>query len=234
MHFCTASLFFAKQKTQHFCTAFIFCKAKNTAFCRFLTFWFAEHFPKENVQHQQNVRAASLCFCKAKNTAFLHQQNVTNHLMRCKNHFCNATQHNILFFKSKKEFFSKFIKILSIKYYSFFIIIIKYQSWSCSSTIRVCPVTCINCGSNPVNLFYSLFSLHRRTFKMAPVEASHPRVNSGSEDYREIEKFYRESSVLTPAIYHLWNHLPLYAAFLAYSSLHELVERLITRSRSPT
>ena len=24
---------------------------------RFLTFWFAEHFPLENVQHQQNVRA---------------------------------------------------------------------------------------------------------------------------------------------------------------------------------
>ena len=26
-----ASLFFAKQKTQHFCTAFVFCCAKNTA-----------------------------------------------------------------------------------------------------------------------------------------------------------------------------------------------------------
>ena len=69
MHFCNASLFFAKQKTQHFCTAFVFCKAKNTAFCRFLTFWFAEHFPKENVKHQQNVRAASnafVTFCVTK------------------------------------------------------------------------------------------------------------------------------------------------------------------------
>ena len=53
------------------------------AFCRFLTFWFAlqkciwcknafdaEHFPKENVQHQQNVRAASLFFAKQKTQHF--------------------------------------------------------------------------------------------------------------------------------------------------------------------
>ena len=32
--------------------------------------WFAEHFPKENVQHQQNVRAASLFFAKQKTQHF--------------------------------------------------------------------------------------------------------------------------------------------------------------------
>ena len=53
----------------------VFCAA------RFLTFWFAEHFPKEKVQHQQKERAATkafdayILFCK---NAFLHQQNVTN------------------------------------------------------------------------------------------------------------------------------------------------------------
>ena len=55
-------------------TDFVFCKAKKTAFCRFLTFWFAlqkciwcqnafdakmhfctaSHFPKENVQQRTN------------------------------------------------------------------------------------------------------------------------------------------------------------------------------------
>ena len=37
MHFCTASLFFAKQKTQHFCTA--------------------SHFPKENVQQTKMLES---------------------------------------------------------------------------------------------------------------------------------------------------------------------------------
>ena len=46
-----ASLFFAKQKTQHFCIKCIFA---SNAFL-----------------HQQNVRI--FVFCKAKNTAFLHQ-----------------------------------------------------------------------------------------------------------------------------------------------------------------
>ena len=102
MHFCTnkmyASLFFAKQKTQHFCTAehFPLENVRQNAFCRFLTFWFAEHFPLENVRknafvtfcytkcthqmhlmpkcilatHQQNVRAASLFFAKQKTQHF--------------------------------------------------------------------------------------------------------------------------------------------------------------------
>ena len=78
MHFCTASLFFAKQKTQHFCTA--------------------EHFPLENVMlnilqsqmwcwtfdfvkctrcvakmHFGIKCICNILFCK---NAFLHQQNV--------------------------------------------------------------------------------------------------------------------------------------------------------------
>ena len=57
---------FAKR---HFCTAFVFCCAKNTAASNtFVTFCFAEHFPLENVQHHQNVRTAFV-FCCAKNTA---------------------------------------------------------------------------------------------------------------------------------------------------------------------
>ena len=60
IHFCikyifALPLFFAVQKTQqhqiHFCTAFVFCCAKNTAASNtFVTFCFAEHFPLENVQ----------------------------------------------------------------------------------------------------------------------------------------------------------------------------------------
>ena len=62
MHFCTnkmyASLFFAKQKTQHFCTA--------------------EHFPKENVQHQQNVTNAFDALQKYIFASHFVTQNVTN------------------------------------------------------------------------------------------------------------------------------------------------------------
>ena len=81
---CSASLFFAKQKTQHFCNV---RNAKSNVRNTFVTFCFAEHFPlenvmlniflwkmyakmhfgvhfpKENVQHQ-------IYFCKASN-AFL-------------------------------------------------------------------------------------------------------------------------------------------------------------------
>ena len=47
MHFCIKCIWCKNAFLQR--TAFVFCKAKNTAFCRFLTFWFAEHFPLENV-----------------------------------------------------------------------------------------------------------------------------------------------------------------------------------------
>ena len=67
-------------------TAFVFCKAKNTAFCRFLTFWFAEHFPLENVMLNillrkmyaehfplENVRQnAFVTFCVTKCTHQMH------------------------------------------------------------------------------------------------------------------------------------------------------------------
>ena len=73
MHFCTAllnifqrkmfstnkmyaSLFFAKQKTQHFCIKSIF---------PLLTFCFAEHFPKQNVRKRQNA----LFFARQSNCA---------------------------------------------------------------------------------------------------------------------------------------------------------------------
>ena len=49
------------------------CSASN-AFLHSITFYFvkcsASHFPKENVQHQQNVRAAQ----KTPNTAFLQNK----------------------------------------------------------------------------------------------------------------------------------------------------------------
>ena len=122
MHFCTASLFFAKQKTQHFCTAehfplenvmrkmcknaflhqmhfctaFVFCKAKNTAFCRFLTFWFAEHFPLENVR-----KNAFVTFCYTKCT---HQM----HLMpKCilATHQQNVRAASLFFAKQKTQHF---------------------------------------------------------------------------------------------------------------------------------
>ena len=68
MHFgikCICNILFCKNGFLHQQNVriFVFCKAKNTAFCRFLTFWFAEHFPKENVQ--QNKMYAS--------NTFLHQ-----------------------------------------------------------------------------------------------------------------------------------------------------------------
>ena len=62
-----ASLFFAKQKTQHFC---IKCILASNAF---VTFCFALQkciFASNAFLHQQNVRI--FVFCKAKNTAFLH------------------------------------------------------------------------------------------------------------------------------------------------------------------
>ena len=52
---CSASLFFAKQKTQHF-----------SAFAVPLHFVGAEHFPLENVQHQQNVRVAPNTFLQSQ------------------------------------------------------------------------------------------------------------------------------------------------------------------------
>ena len=59
----------------HFCTAFVFCCAKNTVASNgFVTFCFAEHFPLENVQQktrkkQKSKDALQKCcvFCFAKN-----------------------------------------------------------------------------------------------------------------------------------------------------------------------
>ena len=59
MHFGCAKM--------HFCITF--SKGKCSASNAFLHS-VAEHFPKENVQHQQNVRAASLFFAKQKTQHF--------------------------------------------------------------------------------------------------------------------------------------------------------------------
>ena len=68
------------------CWTFFFgkCSASNA----FVTFCFAEHFPKENVQHQQNVRIKCI-WCKNAFDAKMHFGCAKMHLMRT---FCFALQ----------------------------------------------------------------------------------------------------------------------------------------------
>ena len=121
IHFCTVFVFCCEKNTAasniflhqiHFCTAFVFCCAKNTAASLFFakqktqhfsasnillcwTFSFgkcdAEHFPLENVQHQQNVMQkyifAKRTFSKGKCTQKCIWCVAKMHLMRCKNAF---------------------------------------------------------------------------------------------------------------------------------------------------
>ena len=73
-----ASLFFAMLCFFTFCVAYILLVQKYCVFCFALFFYFLRcvHFPKENVQHQQNVRAVQ----KTPNTAA--QKNKANRFLR--------------------------------------------------------------------------------------------------------------------------------------------------------
>ena len=81
---------------------FLLCKKHSifasNAFLHQMLFCTAEHFPKENVQHQQNVRAASNAFdayILLVQKCIFAKQNVTN-AFDAKMHFGNAThQQNV-------------------------------------------------------------------------------------------------------------------------------------------
>ena len=118
-----------------------FCKAKRT-------FDFALHFPLENVTNAFGVFSAKMHFCKKVKK----QSKVKCSAQHFGVHFPleNVQQRNHSFFyflKRKRNFFSKLIQNSFYKNIIFFvIIIIKYKSWGCSSTVRAPPCHGGSCG----------------------------------------------------------------------------------------
>ena len=120
----------------------------------------AEHFPKENVQHQMHL--VLLCFLRSK------KQRQCVHFVLL--NIFQRKMFSITFSKGKCSAKQNVTNAFVTFYW-------------CKNTFLQSQMYATHqmlfCKEN-------FFSLHRRTFKMAPVEASHPRVNSGYEDYREI------------------------------------------------
>ena len=86
MHFCIKCIFASNAFLQNKMYA-------SNAFCRFLTFWFAEHFPLENVM--LNILQSKMYALRCKN-AFLHQMHFGIKCIFASNafwhqmHFCTA------------------------------------------------------------------------------------------------------------------------------------------------